>query len=158
MSPPTSPTSYEQTPETLNSHTPRKCKLREVQNVLKNENNQLKKSNEQLANQCRDLEKRLENPLDEISVQQYQQLSYKFCPSKDLADFINTQIAQVTKSPRERRYSDDFKYKYLSMYVGGPNLYKSLLTKLFCLPGPRTLRKLISHIDISPGFRKSKRI
>jgi hypothetical protein len=42
------------------------------------------------------------------------QLTLKFCPSQELATFINTQISQIEKHPKGRRYSLEFKNECLN--------------------------------------------
>lgn len=101
---------------------------------------------------CEDLQRRLENVSGEITLEHYKSLTYQFCPSTELANFINVQISQVQKSPRGRRYSNEFKHTCLSIYFSGPKMYKNVLVKLFCLPGPQTLQKLLQVTDVSPGL------
>lgn len=151
----TSPTCYVQTSELLTTHTPRKEKLRRINLDLQLENKKVKKENQELRKKCEVLEKRLkdmnEEAFKEITIEYYKSLTYKLCP-KVLADFINVQVSQIQKSPKGRRYSEEFKYKCLSIYFSGPKVYKTILMKMFCLPGPQTLHQLLRGIDIPPGL------
>ncbi|KAJ3634715.1 hypothetical protein MTP99_007661 [Tenebrio molitor] len=89
-----------QTSNTLSSHTPRKLKLKQENKRLQNENAHLRKEVEQL---------RHANNVDNITLEQYKLLTHKFCPSMQLANFINVQVSQAAKLPKGRRYSTDFK-------------------------------------------------
>lgn len=145
-------TSFVQTNESLTAHTPRKEKLRKSIKDLSAENKHLKLQNMKLTKTCQELQTKIEAIPNEITLEQYKEATYKLCPSMDLANFINIQVSQINKSAQGRRFTVEFKYKCLSMYFSGPKLYKTLLTKLFCLPGSETLRKLIYGIDIKPGL------
>jgi hypothetical protein len=79
-----------QTSNTLSSHTPRKLKLKQENKLLQNENAHLGKEVEQL---------RHANNVDNITLEQYKLLTHKFCPSMQLANFINVQVSQAAKLP-----------------------------------------------------------
>lgn len=99
-----------------------------------------------------ELEKKLDTVQDHITLDQYKAVTYKFCHSQELADFINVQVSQIQKQPKGRRYSIEFKNECLAMYFTGPKLYKTKLMHTFCLPGPKTLMKLIQGIKMCPGL------
>ncbi|KAK5645213.1 hypothetical protein RI129_006513 [Pyrocoelia pectoralis] len=101
-----------QTETTLSNRSPRKNKLRKTIKKLRNENDRLKKENEKLQLHLKKLSD--EDNLN-VTLEQYQSLTYKFCP-KDLADFINTQILLIQKHSKGRRYSLEFKNKCLELY------------------------------------------
>jgi hypothetical protein len=81
-----------------------------------------------------ELDKSKQDAVNNISLEQYMSLTYKFCPTQELANFINTQISQVQKKAKGRRYSLEFKNECLAMYFTGPKLYKKKLRVQFCLP------------------------
>jgi hypothetical protein len=81
-----------------------------------------------------ELDKSKQDAVNNISLEQYMSLTYKFCPTQELANFINTQISQVQKKAKGRRYSLEFKNECLAMYFRGPKLYKKKLRVQFCLP------------------------
>nr|CAH7738813.1 unnamed protein product [Callosobruchus chinensis] len=134
-----------QTAACLSEGSPRKKKLRKTVKQLRNEVDYLKKKTTSLKRnqECKSLPK--------VTLGEYKQLTYKFCPSVELAKFINVQISQITKKPRGRRYSPSFKNTCLSLYFEGPKLYRKKLTKMFCLPSFTTLSRFIKHVKISPG-------
>lgn len=138
-----------QTDLNLSSRTPRKEKLRLSAKKLRNDNEQLAKKNRKLQ---QELDETSNNAIDKISIEQYMSLTYKFCPSRELADFINTQICEIHKHPKGRRYSLEFKSECLAMYFSGPKLYKKNLMHKFCLPTPPTLLKLVKNLKVRPGF------
>lgn len=152
-SPIRSPTRYVQTSEALTYQTPRKEKLRHINNDLQLKIKALTKENQKLLSKCDKLEKKLQENMNQtITLEQYKTFTYALCPSKEVADFIVVQISQSMKSSKGRRYSDQFKMKCLSLYFAGPKVYKTILTKLFCLPGPQTLTRLLRGITIPPGL------
>jgi hypothetical protein len=134
-----------QTSNTLSSYTPRKLKLKQENKLLQNENAHLRKEVEQL---------RHANNVDNITLEQYKLLTHKFCPSMQLANFINMQVSQAAKLSKGRRYSTDFKNYCLRMYFMGPKLYKTILVNTFCLPGRRVLLKFIQYIELLPGLNE----
>lgn len=138
-----------QTPQQL---LPRKNKLTKDTEDLRLEIEKLKRENRVLIAKNKNLLFRLSDIPNEITLEDYQQLTYKFCPYKEVAEFINVQIAQINKTPKGRRYSAEFKHKCLSMYFAGPKLYKSILSKLFCLPSAQTLQNLLKGLDICVGL------
>lgn len=89
--------------------------------------------------------------LDNITLQQYMSLTYKFCPSEKIAALVNAQISQCQKDPRGRRYSLELKNQCLEMFFTGPKLYRMLMGSL-CLPSPTTLLKLIKNVSPVPGL------
>lgn len=62
--------------------------------------------------------------LENITVEQYQMLTHKFCSSVEVANFINIQVTQGQKLPKGRRYSKEFKNECLAIYFTGPKLCK----------------------------------
>lgn len=148
VSPPRSSPGSTQTELKLSGGTPRKEKLRQCIKRLRNENSQLQKKNQQLQE---DVDKHTHTDINNISLQQYMQLTHKFCPSQELATFINTQISQVQKHPKGRRYSLGFKNECLAMYFAGPKLYRKKLMRQFCLPSPKTLLKLVKNLKMGVG-------
>lgn len=148
-----SPTRYVQTPQALTSRTPRKEKLKQINNELQLKITALSKENQTLLTKCADLEKKCQEVTNQtVTLEQYKTFTYSLCPSKELAEFIIVQISESMKSAKGRRYSDEFKLKCLSLYFAGPKVYKTILTKLFYLPGPQALTKLVRGITISPGL------
>jgi hypothetical protein len=77
-----------QTALSLSSRTPRKDKLRQTVKQLRNEIYQLRKMNQTLQEE---LDKSKQDAINNISLEQYMSLTYKFCPTQELANFINTQ-------------------------------------------------------------------
>jgi hypothetical protein len=138
-----------QTALSLSSRTPRKDKLRQTVKQLRNEIYQLRKMNQTLQEE---LHKSKQDAINNISLEQYMSLTYKFCPTQELANFINTQISQVQKKAKGRRYSLEFKNECLAMYFTGPKLYKKKLRVQFCLPSPTTLMKLVNNLKAGPGL------
>lgn len=84
---------------------------------MQRENAQLREQVENIAQQ-----KHIEN----ITLEEFQQLTYKFCP-REFAAFINIQLSQIQKKPKGRRYSNDFKTFCLTVYFMGPKLYKKII-------------------------------
>lgn len=144
-----SPTSSTQTTGALSAHTPRKDKLRKKLKSVSYENKQLKAKIE-------DLQNKLSNVEEYVTFEQYRKLTYKFCRSEELANFINIQVAQSQKHPKGRNYSIEFKNVCLAMYYTGPKLYKKILMNLFSLPGPQTLYKLVRGIKVGPGLDNTR--
>lgn len=73
---PGTPSSAEtQTDKSLSASTPCKLGYRRILKQVRSKNDRLKLVS-----------------FDEITLNQYQQLTHKFCASKDLANFINTQV------------------------------------------------------------------
>lgn len=140
-----SPSCSTQTSISLSFNSPRKRKFRESIKDLTSENKKLKKEVEHLKSN-------LENVLENVSLDQYFALTYKFCSSAEIASFINVQVSQCQKERKGRRYSNEFKSECLAMYYAGPKLYKNFLMKKFCLPAPQTLFKLIRGITVRPGL------
>ena len=83
-------------------------------------------------------------------------LTKKFCPSAEVVKFINTQVSQIHKSPRGRRYTTDFKISCLALYFTGSKVYKKKLMTTFCLPSPQTLLKLVKEIRPKVGLDNDK--
>ncbi|KAJ8929017.1 hypothetical protein NQ314_018328, partial [Rhamnusium bicolor] len=90
------PSSSTQTPNLLSAHTPRREKFRQTIKYLQNENYRLKKRVEEL-------EGKFENSLADVSLEQYNSLTYKFCSSQKLARFVNVQVALSQKKSKGRR-------------------------------------------------------
>jgi hypothetical protein len=149
VSPPRSSPVSTQTQLNLSCGTPRKDKLRQCIKALRNANNQLKRTNQQLREEA---DKHTHSDINNISLQEYMQLTLKFCPSQELDTFINTQISQIQKHPKGRRYSLEFKNECLAMYFTGPKLYRKKLMLQFCLPTPTTLLKLVKNIKMVSGI------
>lgn len=138
-----SPTSTQTTSE-LSKDTPRKQKYR-------NKIVELKQEIDVLKNRIKDLEDK-SGASDNISFEQYCELTYKFCSDNDLAGFINFQVSQSNKKPAGRRFSDQFKMECFPLYFASPKLYKQILCKKFCLPSHKTLFKLLKTHKIKPGL------
>ncbi|KAF5286723.1 hypothetical protein FQR65_LT12456 [Abscondita terminalis] len=143
--PPIMSSSSTQTDVSLIINTSQKIKFRKTIKKLRNNNHLLHKKVNRLKI---DLEEAKKKSLDDISLEQYMQLTNKFCPIKEFADFINVQISQLSKQPRGRRYSLEFKNECLSMYFADPKLYKQTLMEKFCLPSPVTLLPLLKKVKL----------
>lgn len=89
---------------------------------------------------------------DNVNFEQYKQLTFKFCPSLELASCINAVLSQINKKPRGRRFSKAFKNYCLSLYFLGPKLYRKELVPKIGLPSVRTLQRFIEHIKIPVGI------
>lgn len=63
--------------------------------------------------QLQQLETSRTEVLNNIMLQEYQILTHKFFPSEQLANFISVQVAQSGKHAKGRRYSLEFKIRYL---------------------------------------------
>lgn len=113
-----SPSSSTQTTLYLSSHNPRKQKFRRNIQYLQRENNHLKRK-------IKELHGKLEN-LDHITLDHYKSLTFKFCPSAEVTNFINVQVSQKIHHPRGQRYSLKYKNACLAMYFTGPKLYRQL--------------------------------
>lgn len=137
-----------QTSKHLSAHSPRKESLKETVRQLQIEKTRLK-------NEIENLTVKAEKHLDDITLEQYKILTYKYCPSKEVGDFINTQVSQGHKQAKARRYTPEFKHHCLSMYLMGPKLYKRNLMQTFCLPGPRTLLKYVGNLKINAGLNEA---
>lgn len=143
-----SPSSATQTPNTLSSNTPRKTKYRQTIKEVKIENERLRKKVQQLEDRLREVQNDM---LNNITLEQYQQLSFKFFP-ENAAKFVNIQASQIQKHPKGRRYSEEFKTESLGLYFTGPKVYKQLLSKKFCMPGPQCLLKGIRGLSMNSGL------
>ena len=67
------------------------------------------------------------------------------------AKLIKSQIINLKKKKRGRRWSDEEKTLALSLYHSSRHCYK-LLSKIFILPSISLLKLSMSKIDITPGF------
>lgn len=55
--------------------------------------------------------------------------------------------------PKARRYNVDKKILCLALYKSAPKKYK-FLSKIFCLPSPRTLTNFLFKIPFGAGINK----
>lgn len=143
-----SPTSSTQTPLSLSASTPRKKKFINRVKQLEKENKALKRKIEVLEAEARNK--------NAVTLDAYQSATKKMCPMPEVASFINTQVSQIHKKPRGRRYSKDFKISCLEMYFTSSKLYKKKLMKKYCLPSPQTLLSLVKEIRPSVGLTNDK--
>lgn len=88
-----------------------------------------------------------EDDLSNITLQQDCQLSFKFCPLKELAEFINLEIIQIQEKPKGRGCTPEFKMHCMLMYFKGSKLYRTYLAKTYCLLEPRIIRKFVQTVN-----------
>lgn len=99
------------------------------------------------------LDRQRQELLDSVTLQEYQLLNNKFCSQKPQpANFINVQVSQVNKKPKERRFSEIIKRECLTMYFTSPHLYKTKLMNMFCLPSPSLLFRYIKKVKFHEDF------
>jgi hypothetical protein len=82
-----------------------------------------------------ELDKSKQDAVNNISLEQYMSLTYKFCPTQELANFINTQISQVQK--KKQKVADihwNLKMNVLRCTLRVQNSTKKKLRVQFCLP------------------------
>ncbi|KAK9709679.1 Transposase protein [Popillia japonica] len=114
-----------------------------------NEYNQLLKKNENLEKKANLQRQEL---LNNITMEEFAKLTYKFCESKEFADFIIVQLKLMQNKPKGRRYSFEFKRDCLALYFTSPKLYKQKLMQKFSLPNPSTLFRFVQHFQLNTGF------
>ncbi|KAI4461421.1 transposase protein [Holotrichia oblita] len=125
--------------------------MRKIIKQLHNYYNQLLKKNENLEDKA-NLQR--EELLNNITMEKYAKLTYKFCESKEFADFIIVQVKLMQKLSKGRRYSLEFKRDCLALYFTSPKLYKQKLMQKVCLPNPSTLFRFVQHFKLSTEFDK----
>ncbi|CAH0731369.1 unnamed protein product, partial [Brenthis ino] len=69
------------------------------------------------------------------------------------AIFFNMQFREVRKMKMGRRFTEQEKVMALSIYKQGPKCYR-LLSKIFVLPSPLTLSRLIKQADLRAGINE----
>lgn len=85
-----SPSCSTQTSSASTSNTPRKVQFRKRLRAVVDENAALKKENEIL-------EAKLKNVAETVTLEQYQGLTFKFCPNEEIANFINAHVSELQK-------------------------------------------------------------
>lgn len=66
-------------------------------------------------------------------------------------NFIMSQIRNISSKKTGRHYLPEDKIFALALYKQSPKAYR-YLARLFCLPSPETIRKVIRHIPVKPGI------
>lgn len=69
-------------------------------------------------------------------------------------DFLLSQLKQLQKKPKGRRYTEYDKNFALALHYCSPKAYL-FLRKTFCLPTVRSLRRWLSALDVRPGLNES---
>ncbi|KAK9736436.1 Transposase protein [Popillia japonica] len=77
--------------------------------------------------------------------------NYSSSANSELVRFCQSQYRLASKSPKGRRYTLDEKIMSLAIYKQSGRGYR-FLSKMFSLPTPRTLRKLLANIELSAGL------
>lgn len=67
--------------------------------------------------------------------------------------FFQSQVENVDKKPKGRRYTLDDKVLALALYKQSGRAYR-FLSKLFALPSRKTVMKLLNRIPIQPGIHE----
>lgn len=67
--------------------------------------------------------------------------------------FTKMQYTQTSKKPSGRRFSLEEKVLSLSLYKKSPRCYP-LLAKYFTLPSAKSLKRLLTKIEVKPGLNK----
>ncbi|XP_074041587.1 uncharacterized protein [Leptinotarsa decemlineata] len=144
VTPPLTSPNSSQTSANLSFDTPRKVKYRQHIKSITAENKYLRE-------RVQVLESQKINDLDNISLEEYMSLTFKFC-NLDTAKCVNMQVSQANKHPKGRRYSKELNIECLSIYFAGPRVYKKYLMAKYSLPSPNTLLKEIRAVRIGPGL------
>lgn len=75
------------------------------------------------------------------------------CPPR-LFKFVRAQLKLSGRKARGRRYSDEELMEWLAVYHMGARAYRQL-SRVFCMPSPRLLRKRMQNIQMMPGFQEA---
>lgn len=78
-------------------------------------------------------------------------LKLKISPS--MALLLQGELQNGQRRHRGRRCNENQKFLALELYKKSPRTYK-VLSRLFCLPGPSTLRRLLGQFVLKPGINK----
>lgn len=84
--------------------------------------------------------------MNNITLDDYMNLTYKFCSSKDLADFINMQIQY------QQKVEDTVMNLKGNAWPTSPKLYKKKVMEKFSLPSPSTLYRFLQNLKIYAGI------
>ena len=68
-------------------------------------------------------------------------------------DFVVCQVQQAKRKKHGRRWNCKDKALALSLFHSSPRTYK-LLQKVFNLPSIKTLKRVLSNVNVQPGFNK----
>lgn len=73
--------------------------------------------------------------------------------SPSFALLLQGQIKNYAKKPQGQRWTEDAKLIALRLYKRSPSCYR-LLRRMFSLPAPSTLKRLLSRLDMPIGINK----
>ncbi|KAI4463167.1 thap domain-containing protein 9 [Holotrichia oblita] len=98
------------------------------------------------------LKQRLQNATKYASTEQFR----TFCSTLDEVQmrFFKSQILNSRRKPSGRRFTLQDKVLALALYKQSGNGYK-LLSKLFTLPSPKTVIRLLKKVPVHPGINQS---
>ncbi|XP_074040070.1 uncharacterized protein [Leptinotarsa decemlineata] len=129
-----SPSAMTQTPASLSSQTPRKQKLRQIENM--------KKKN--AAREALDTKKK-------FSLDDFDKICDQFL-SQNLADIVKIQARLESTKAKRRRYTAEYKQFALTLYFLGPRAY-NFFTKILHLPCKRSLQYITQKVVCRPGLQ-----
>lgn len=127
------------TPASLTDRTPRKMKLRKqlfAEAKRRKELESAMSSNPELA--------------EDYSIMMCLKVIEKYC-SPTVRLIVKSQIDNKNRKSKGYRYSNDIKQLALSIFFISPKLYKNMQKALY-LPSCRTLRRVTSRYEITPGI------
>ena len=102
--------------------------------------NRIKRNNANLKKKVKNLENSGESIINML-----------FSSKPKLNNFFKSQINNINKKVKGRRYSETDKQLALSLFMSSHKAYR-ILSKVFLLPSVSYLRSIISAIKIYPGF------
>lgn len=128
-----------QTDCTLSRNSPRKIILKKKIHSLQKK---LRKVQKQLIEQKASSTKNFKKP----SLLEYCDATDQLLPPS-IAFFVKAQLHLSQKLSKGRKYSIEFKKMCLSLYLSGSKTYE-VLSKQFCLPSTRSLRRMVENFKI----------
>lgn len=75
----------------------------------------------------------------------------KPCVRPDFFHLLGSQVRMHGWKTKGRRWSKEIKEFALSLYFHGPKAYRRI-SKVLCLPHPRSLRKWLAEVHMTPGI------
>lgn len=135
-----------QTDRILTINSPRKTKLKKKNHLLQKK---LRKMKEQLKQQKTSYMK--DNK--QLSLSEFCDATDQLLPPS-IATFVKVQANLSHTLPKGRKFSLEFKKMCLSLYLNGRKSYE-FLSKQFCLPSTRSLRRMTQNFKILPGLQNN---
>ncbi|CAG4948422.1 unnamed protein product [Colias eurytheme] len=113
--------------------------------ALKNEILKLKNENDSFKQRLKKAKKLSTNSAFQTTLKKFKTLA---------AIFTVMQFREINKPKMGRRFTKEEKIMALSMYKVGPKAYR-WLSKIFVLPSPVTLSRMVSRANLKPGINEN---